>query len=294
VPAFFVWANYLLGHILAIEGELILARVHLEQTVALYNPEQHSRYGSVQDPGVTSRGPLAHVLYSSMEGLSLARALSHPYSVAVALGYSAAIHRRRGEIRAALQLEDEKIALCSDRGFSRLASSAVMWRGFDLVECGFVEEGIAQIRQGLGMMADTEAERQWGFAVLLPQAFAKTGRVKEALAMLAEALRVVESVGRHDIQLAVYPLKGELLVLHGSAVALEAEQCFRSGIEIARRYSGKSMELRATTGLARLLAKQNGRDEARTMLGEIYGWFTEGFDTADLKDAKALLDELSG
>jgi predicted ATPase len=160
-----------------------------------------------------------------------------------------------------------------------------------LVECGFAEEGIGQIRQGLGMMADTESERLWGL-VLLPRAYAKTGRVKEALAMSDEALRVVASAGRHDIELQLYPLKAELLVMHDPAVEPEAEQSFRSAIEIARHHSAKSVELRATTGLVRLLAKQARHEEARTMLADIYGWFTEGFDTADLKDAKALLDQL--
>jgi predicted ATPase len=144
------------------------------------------------------------------------------------------------------------------------------------------------------MMADTEAERLWGFAQLLPEAYAKTGRVKEALAILAESLRAVESAGRHNIELQLYPLKGELLVMQDPAVEPEAEQCFRRAIEIARRHSAKTVELRAATGLARLLAKQGKRDEALAMLAEIYGWFTEGFDTADLKDAKALLDQLNG
>jgi adenylate cyclase len=302
-PSFFVWAHYLFGHILAAEGELTLARVHLEQTVALYDPKKRRNYGSVQDPGVTSLGPLAHVLYTlgypdqalgrSLEGLALARKLSHPYSLAWALGSSAAIHRRRGEMRVALQLEDERIALCTDLGFSRLAASAVMWRGGDLVECGFAEEGVGQIRLGLGMLADTESERLWGLALLLPDAYAKTGRLKEALAMLDESLRAVESAGRHDIELQLYPLKGEVLVMQDPAVEPEAEQCFRRAIEIARRHSAKTVELRAATGLARLLAKQGRRDEARTMLAKIYNWFTEGFDTRDLKDAKALLDELN-
>jgi predicted ATPase len=89
-------------------------------------------------------------------------------------------------------------------------------------------------------------------------------------------------------------LKAELLLLGGTGATAEAAECFRDAIELARRQSAKSWELRTTTSLARLLAKQGNRDEARTMLAEIYNWFTEGFDTADLKDAKALLDELSG
>ena len=91
----------------------------------------------------------------------------------------------------------------------------------------------------------------------------------------------------------LHHVKGKLLLVQNPSVGAEAERCFRTAIEIARRQSARSPELRATTSLARLLAKQGRRDEARSILTEIYGWFTEGFDTADLKDAKALLDELA-
>jgi predicted ATPase len=88
-------------------------------------------------------------------------------------------------------------------------------------------------------------------------------------------------------------LRGELLLMGNNHADIEAAQCFRDAIEVARRQSGKSLELRATISLARLLTEQDRRDEARAMLAEIYGWFTEGFDTPDLKDAKQLLDQLT-
>jgi predicted ATPase len=90
----------------------------------------------------------------------------------------------------------------------------------------------------------------------------------------------------------MHRLKGELLLRQDSSNAAEARSCFERAVEMSRKYSAKSLELRATMSLARLLAKQDRRDEAHAMLAEIYEWFTEGFDTADLKDAKALLDEL--
>jgi predicted ATPase len=103
----------------------------------------------------------------------------------------------------------------------------------------------------------------------------------------------MERSGERMFEAELYRVEGELLLMHEAADLLKAEHCFRTAIEVARRRAGKSLELRATVSLARLLGKQGKRDEARTMLAEIYNWFTEGFDTADLKDAKALLDELS-
>jgi len=135
-----------------------------------------------------------------------------------------------------------------------------------------------------------ELNRPYWLAVLAA-ACGKAERTDDTLALVAEALALVERRDEHYWEADICRVKGELLL--ESRRSSEAETCFRHAIEIARRQSAKSVELRATTSLARLLDKQGRRDEARRMLGEIYGWFTEGFDTADLKDAKALLDALS-
>jgi predicted ATPase len=119
----------------------------------------------------------------------------------------------------------------------------------------------------------------------------KLGHADEALALVAEALAAVERSGERLWEAEIYRLKGELLL--DSKGSSEVETCYRHAIDIARRQCAKSLELRAVTSLSRLLQKQGKKDEARRMLAEIYGWFTEGFDTADLKDAKALLEELS-
>jgi len=117
-----------------------------------------------------------------------------------------------------------------------------------------------------------------------------TGRPDEALATLTSALEWADQKGAEFLVASLHQHKGHLL--RGKSNSEEAENCFRASIEIARRHSAKSLELRATTGLARPLGKQRRRDEARAMLAEDYNWFTKGFDTADLKDAKALLAEL--
>ena len=128
----------------------------------------------------------------------------------------------------------------------------------------------------------------------LASGLGKIGRHEEGLQVLEEGLASVAKTGEQLDGPWLHHVKGELLLAQNPSDVAEAEQCFRTAIEIARGQSARSAELRATTSLARLLAKRGRRDEARAMLAEIYGWFTEGFDTADLKDAKALLDQLTG
>jgi predicted ATPase len=143
----------------------------------------------------------------------------------------------------------------------------------------------------------TEAGRsQW--LALLAEAHGKRGQIEEGLAVLTEALAVVSKLGEHNYEAELYRLKGTLTLqseVRGpkSEVEREAEECFQKAIEIARQQSAKSLELRAVMSLSRLWQQQGKREEARQMLAEIYGWFTEGFDTADLQEAKTLLEELA-
>jgi predicted ATPase len=132
------------------------------------------------------------------------------------------------------------------------------------------------------------------FLSLLAEACMDGGRVEEALCALTEARAIVNEHEERYLLAEINRLLGELLLKQNNSSAVEAENCLRRAIEIARDQSAKSWELRATTSLARLIASQGRRDEARTILADIYNWFTEGFDTADLKDAKVLLDELAG
>jgi predicted ATPase len=150
------------------------------------------------------------------------------------------------------------------------------------------------------MEASIEDCRQRGVAwhqplrALLARGYAEVGRIEEALGMLSEALAQIERTGEKAQQAEMLRLKGELLLMRDGGAIAEAEGCFRAALDVARAQEARWWELRATTSLARLLVSQGHRDEARTMLAEIYGWFSEGFDTADLKDARVLLDELSG
>jgi len=164
-----------------------------------------------------------------------------------------------------------------------------------MAEQGRNEEGISLIQEGLTAYRATGAEvdRPY-FLTLLAEACRETGRIDDGLSALTEALAAADEHENRRNEAEMHRLKGELLLRQSGSNAAEAHNCFERAIETARTQSAKSWELRATMSLARLLAKRDRRDEARAMLTEIYSWFNEGFDTADLKDAKALLDELNG
>src|SRR5262249_30486220 len=127
----------------------------------------------------------------------------------------------------------------------------------------------------------------------LAEAYRKIGQTEAGLSVLNVAANLLNKTGARYYEAELYPLQGELMMMQNSTNIAQAENCFRQAIEVARKQRARSWELRATTSLAKLLMLRRRHDEARTMLAEIYNWFTEGFDTADLKDAKALLDELT-
>jgi predicted ATPase len=225
----------------------------------------------------------------------LAQTLSHPFSLAFAVYFFAVIHQYRRETRAAKETAEGAIALCAQHGLlPDFLAYATSLRGWAMAEQGSNEAGIAEIQGGLAAFHATGAElRRPYFLTLLAGARMETGRLGDALSALTEALAAADEHENHYYQAETHRLKGELLLRHSDSNAAEAQNCFQRAVEIARRQSAKSLELRATMSLARLLAKQGRRGEGHAMLAEIYSWFTEGFDTRDLKDAKALLDELS-
>ena len=174
--------------------------------------------------------------------------------------------------------------------------------GWALADEGQAEEGLARIRQGIAAYRATGAEIELSHWLgLLAEACGKSGQTRQGLSALAEALTEVERNGIRYYEPELYRLKGQLTLQsetdhpHSAIPSQrsEAEECFRKAIAIARSQNAKSLQLRATTSLARLLQNQGRADEARLMLAEVYNWFTEGFDTEDLKDAKTLLEELA-
>jgi len=284
----------------------------LEQGIALYDPQEDSPLVSAvtQDPGVSCLSVAAFALWHlgypdqarkrSHEALTLARELARPYGLAFTLSNIVMLHQFCREVQAVQEQAEAVIALCTEQGFALFLAWGSMYRGWALVVQGQQrEEGIMQMRQGLAAVRATGAELFRPFHLsLLAETYGDSGQIEEGLAVLAEALDAMNKTGEHFWEAELHRLKGTLTLqskVQGpkSKVEKEAEECFLKAIEIARRQSAKSLELRAVISLSRLWKSQDKKEEARQLLAEIYGWFTEGFDTADLKEAKALLDELA-
>jgi class 3 adenylate cyclase/predicted ATPase len=306
-PIFLVGAHDALGETLFFLGEFALAREHLEAGIALYDPQQHRSYGALLNPKVSYLSYMAWVLWflgypdqaqqRSHEALTLAQELSHPFSLAYALHHAARLHQLRREVPAVQERAEAVIDLTTEQEFPVYLATGTIWRGCALAEQGQVEEGIAQMQQGLAAFRATGAEQQRPyFLARLAEAYGKVGEAEQGLAALVEALAQVEKTGERWYEAELYRLKGQLTLQsqvesHKSKVE-EAEECFLKAIEIARHQQAKSLELRAAMSLARLWHEQGKQKEAHALLAEIYHWFTEGLDTRDLQEAKALLEEL--
>jgi len=226
------------------------------------------------------------------EAPRFARESGHLFSLgqALAIGGSVAQYRREPEVTRARA--EEAVALCEENGFLLWLVFSRALHGWALAELGQLDQGIADMETGIaGIQQIDGAPRQRELTALLAQGYAKRGEKVKALAMLDGAPANVDQFGEGSARAEVLRIKGELLLTCDSPA--EAEDCFRRALEVARAQEAKWWELRATTSLARLLRDTNRRDEARAMLAEIYDWFAEGFDLPDLKDAKALLDELN-
>jgi class 3 adenylate cyclase/predicted ATPase len=313
-PALLLEAHYSLGNTLNYLGEFATARSHLDQGIVLYDRQQHSahafRYG--QDPGVICHAYAALTLWwlgypeqavrRSHKAVTLARELAHPFSLGIALVFAAWLHLLRRDGSVTQQWADAAIALAAEHGFTVLLAQGTIYRGWALAERyaepaarqGQREEGIAQMQQGLEAWRATGAKvfRPYGLA-LLAEASAKLARHEAGLTLLGEALGMRNDTEERRWDAELYRLKGELLRARVTEQYIEAETCFRQALDIARHQQAKSWELRAATSLARLWQRQGRRAAAHQVLAEVYGWFTEGFDTADLKEAQALLEELS-
>jgi predicted ATPase len=276
--------------------------------ITLYDPERHRplifRYGGV-DAGVRclsyagltlwQLGYPDQALKRSNEALALAQGLSNPFSLAFAEYFVGMLRQYRREARAAQETAEGMIALSAERGIADPLAFATTLRGWAMAAQGRNEEGIALIQEGVAAFRATGAELERPYHLcLLAEVYRETGRLDDGLGALAEALVNANEHENHVSESEIHRLKGELLLKRDGSNDAEAQRCFERAVEIARKQNAKSLELRATTNLARLLRDTGRRDEGRAMLANIYGWFTEGFDTRDLKEAKALFDQLNG
>jgi predicted ATPase len=288
-------------------GELVAAQSHMEQGMHLYDLQRHHTHAALysgHDPGVCCRMQMAPSLWflgypdqaaaSIQAALALAQQLAHPLSLTMALRWAAVLHHLRREVPLTQARAEASMTIATDQGFPQQVAIAMPLRGWALAASGQGEEGLAQIHQGLAAYRATGATRDRPYQLaLLAETSAQVGQTAEGLEVLAEALAMLDQSGVRWWEAELYRLRGELLLQHAVAQPEEAEACFRQALAVARRQQARSLELRAAMSLARLWQQQGKRTEARALLAPICGWFTEGFDTADLQEARALLEALT-
>jgi predicted ATPase len=300
-------AHRALGTTLFMRGAVAAAHTHFAQGVALYDSHQYRAaaflYG--EDVGVTSLsrdswtlwylGYPDQALARSQAAVTLAQQLAHPLSLSFAWGEAAVCHQFRREGRAAQAQAAAALHLAMAQGFPHWRAYGTILHGWALAHQGEAKEGIAQIHQGMmARRATGAALARPYFLSLLVEAQGATGQPEAGLTTLTEAFTLVETSGEGWYVPELYRLKGTLLLQQSPDHQGEAEVCFQHAIRIAQSQQAKSLELRAATSLARLWQQQGKQTEAYALLAAVYGWFTEGIDTADLQEAQALLATLAG
>jgi predicted ATPase len=306
-PALAVLAHNALGTTWCCLGALPAARPHFEEAIAHYMPDQRRapmfRIG--QDPGISGRTYAALILWllgypeqalvHIHDALALAHRLSHPYSLAFAQRWASYAYQLRRDVPAVHEQAEATVALSTAQGFAQWAASGTILRGWALAMQGQGEAGIAQIRQGIAAWRATGAMLNVPyFCTVLAEVCDHLGHSEEGLQALAEAHTLVEQQEERWWEAEVYRLRGVMLLRQPGTSQAEAETWLQRALDVARRQEAKSLELRAAMSLSRLWQQQGKQSEARVLLAPIYDWFTEGFDTADLQEARGLLEQLSG
>ena len=296
------WAN---GQTLYYLGELNSARTHLEQSSASYTPQTLNSQASRDAAGTQiaclfytgfslwACGYPDQALETSDKALSLAHELSHPFTMAFAFWGMAQLHQFRRDVQATLEQAEATIALSNEQGFPVMVDYGTPLRAWTLVMQGHTEEGIAQLRQIMANKLAGIDQSEWPmYYALHVEAYGAAGHTEEGLDMVAEALALVKKTGFRFYEAELRRLQGELLLKKAAPDRRQAETCLHRSLEFARSQQAKSIELRAAVSLSRLWHQHGKKEEAHRLLKEIYYWFTEGFDTPDLQEAKALLEEL--
>jgi serine/threonine protein kinase/predicted ATPase len=287
-------------------GEPATTREHMEQAEILYDPRRHKSHTFMfgQDVGVACKafGGMAlwllgypdRAVQKVHEAVTLSHELAQPSSQVLALHFAAMLHQCRRQPRAALDYAEQSVAISAEHGFSFWHAGGLVLRGWALSECGSGAEGMAVLRQGLeAWLATGSATYETYYLALMAEILGKQGQREEELKFLEDALTLVEQTGERFFQAEIHRLHGVWLLRAAGDGPTRAETCFGQALAVARRQGAKSLELRAEMSLSRLYQRQGRLDEARRMLEESYGWFTEGLDTSDLREAQMLLEEIS-
>jgi predicted ATPase len=303
-PALLLEGNRISGETAYHRGEVARAREYFERSRALYDSPRHRIHAALygQDPGVAllSHGSwtLWHLGYPdqalawSRQAVALAHDVAHPFSQVFALDYASILHQLRGERPAFRARADEATAISVEQHFAFWLARTGILRGWALAQSSEINKGIAEMRENLAAYRDTGSELfVTYYLILLATAYARSGDAGAARAALDEGLALVQATEGRLWEAELYRLQGELL-LQSNQPADEAavESIFQQALEIARQQEARSLELRAVMSLSRLWDRQGKRAEGRGQLAATYNWFTEGFDTADLKEALALLE----
>jgi predicted ATPase len=304
-PSFFLQAHEALGSTLFYLGELSLAKAHLEKGIELYDPQQHQAHAFLygQDPGVACMSYLALTLWSlgfpdqatkwKEESIRIARDQGHPFSLALALDFAASLHVLRGESLSVEEYALEAIGISEKQNFPLWLAMGRILLGWARAQGGEVKSGIETMREGLEAWQGTGATLgRPNFSGFLAEALGKAERLEEGLEIISQALDAIERTDEHVNEVEIYRLRGELLHSQGADDG-SVESCFRQALDVAQGQGAKGAELRVATNLGKLWVQQGKQAEARAMLSEIYEWFTEGFETVDYKEARALLEKIS-
>jgi predicted ATPase len=286
-------------------GQLALARLHLERGLALYDPSQqrsltalfaeNARVAMLSFLSLTYSllGFPDQALVQSREAVSEARGSSHPISLAFALSVACRLHFVLDDAGMVAQLAEELVALTSEQRFAFFLAMGTAYRGWTLAEAGDAEAGVDLLRRGIeGFQASGAAWTLPFYLAQLAAAEAKRARFETGLGQLSDALVLTQKLGVRWFEAELYRRRGELMLTARPDAEAEAETEFRHSIAIARQQEAKLWEVRSAVTLARLWRRQGKGDEARDLLAPVYDWFDEGFDVRDLKDSKALLEEL--
>jgi predicted ATPase len=284
-------------------GSFALSRSNLEAVLGLYEPISGHPGGREvgSHPQVVAQGYLGIVLFClgfpsraltwSRAAIGQARRLAHPPYLASSLGFGARLLSLIGDISALDERANKLIRVATEQRFPEWSAQGTIYWGWTKVKKDAVLEGISLLRSGLNVYRATGAE-VWmpEFVALLAAAYELAGQTEESLASLEDALQIVERTGERWFLAELYRHKGHLLLRQGHSEAAEA--LYHKALSVAKEQEAKLWELRAAVSLARLRRGQNRRAEARALLVPVYSWFTEGFETPDLKEAKAVLDTL--